>query len=574
MAKDVNTTKFIWCLWLSIATCLSFTSFSKSFADECSRQDASVSKPPFTPCSKDPSCVIVGETHILEWKSRTPSRIIVVCIHGLGLCAKAYKSLAQELCAAGIDGFGVNVRGFGPNREQAERAKLNCVETMNDVSNLLNTIHTTYPDYRVFLLGESMGGALAIRIACENPELVDGVVCSAPAWKLLKMRRAAVKGIFELVFFPGSNPGPAGRAVVRQVTSDSQLAEHWFNDPSHKLKLSFGEATSFLKFISKTDNYAEQLTKPVLIVQGLSDRLVCPKAVAKLFNSIPSSNKTFLIDGKGEHLVLEEARFSPALIEKLISWMKTNNAAQSVVEVINEQALSSKEERHLSTLLRLAKTGYTVKWAGDLKNVHQGKDFSGKIDLSSLAKIPHLYAVGPLENLQGEVTIFDGKPLVSRVKNQMVQVDNNLVGKACFLVYGQARNWKKIKVDNALNASQIESLVKRTATKNGIKKNIAFPFLIEGSAKHAHYHIMNRVESTLLISGSFSHEEAKVNFTLEDMPVQLLGFYSEQHQGIFTHQGSFVHIHIKTLDDKIAGHLDDIQLDSGAQLLLPIEYSY
>jgi len=308
-------------------------------------------------CAEDPACVIVGGTHMLEWKSPAPAKIVVVCIHGLGLCARAYKSLAQELSAAGIDGFGVNVRGFGPDRDKPDRANLNCVETVGDVSQLLTSIRKEHPDYKVFLVGESMGGALAIRIAAENPDLVDGVICSAPAWKLLKMRRTAVKGVFELFLFPGSQPGPAGRAVMHQATSDIQLTQHLLSDPSHKLKLSFGEASSFLSFIKKTDIYARQFKKPVLIVQGLNDHLVSPKAVAKLFKDMSSSNKTLLIDGKGEHLILEEGRFCPALLAKLIGWIKTDSAAEStrnIVETVDEERLSAKEKHHLSILSRSA----------------------------------------------------------------------------------------------------------------------------------------------------------------------------------------------------------------------------
>ena len=116
-------------------------------------------------CTKDPSCVIVGQTHMLVWNSPNPAKIIVVCIHGLGLCARAYKPLADQLSVAGIDGYGVNVRGFGPDREQSERAKLNCITTVDDVCTLLQQVHKNYPDHKVILLGESMGGALAIRIA-------------------------------------------------------------------------------------------------------------------------------------------------------------------------------------------------------------------------------------------------------------------------------------------------------------------------------------------------------------------------------------------------------------------------
>lgn len=294
---------------------------------------------------------------MLEWKSPAPAKIIVVCIHGLGLCARAYQPLAKELSAVGIDGFAVNVRGFGPDREQPDRAKLNCADTVDDVSKLLAQIHKEHPDYRVFLIGESMGGALAIRIAAENPALVDGVVCSAPAWKLLKMRQTAVKGIFELFLFPGTHPGPAARAMMHQATNDSELRDHWLADPSHKMKLSFKEATSFLRFISKTKTYAKQLTKPVLIIQGLNDNLVSPKAVAKLVRGIPSSNKTFVIDAQGEHLVLEEGKFSPPLVEKLVEWIKIdpNNQFSTVfvTVVLNDQTLLPEQERRLKKIRRL-----------------------------------------------------------------------------------------------------------------------------------------------------------------------------------------------------------------------------
>lgn len=294
---------------------------------------------------------------MLVWQSSSPAKIIVVCIHGLGLCARAYKPLAQELSAAGIDGYGVNVRGFGPDREQPERAKLDCVETVADVTTLLSGIRRDHPDYRIVLMGESMGGALTIRIAVEHPQLVDAVVCSAPAWKILKMRRTAVKGVFELFLCPGKRPGPAGRGIIHQATSDPRLTEHWLTDPSHKLKLSWGEATAFLRFIAKTDTYAKQLTKPILLVQGLNDHLVSPKAVAKMFRDFPSKDKTFLIDAKGEHLILEEARFTPAITEKLISWVKSDSTAlpsQAVLEVVNDDKLSRKGLRDLSRLLRIA----------------------------------------------------------------------------------------------------------------------------------------------------------------------------------------------------------------------------
>ncbi|MBS1989606.1 MAG: alpha/beta fold hydrolase [Cyanobacteria bacterium SZAS LIN-3] len=307
----------------------------------------------FPKCTEDPSCVLVGETHILEWKSPTPAKIIVVCIHGLGLCARAYSPLAREFSAAGIDGFAINVRGFGPDRDKAKHSKLNCLQTVRDAGELLAKIHKEKPDHKVFLIGESMGGAIAIRIAAEYPGLIDGIVCSAPAWKLLKTRQTAAKGVIELLWPFPKHPGMASRGVVHQATTDKTLSRHWLEDSSHKLTLAPGEARDFMSFIGQTDTYARQLNRPILIIQGLNDHLVSNLAVARLFQDIPEKDKTFLIDCAGEHVVLEEGEFSPPVVTALTDWLKTKSSVQNKnarIEVINDQFLSAHQKQILEKL--------------------------------------------------------------------------------------------------------------------------------------------------------------------------------------------------------------------------------
>jgi acetolactate decarboxylase len=49
----------------------------------------------------------------------------------------------------------------------------------------------------------------------------------------------------------------------------------------------------------------------------------------------------------------------------------------------------------------------------------------------------------------------------------------------------------------------------------------------------------------------------------------MLGFYSNAHHAIFTHHMTNMHIHVKTTDNKIAGHVDDLTLGKGMILKLP-----
>lgn len=249
------------------------------------------------------------------------------------------------------------MRGFGPDRANKSYSKLDLVDTLDDLKKLLASVHSSYPGYSVFLLGESMGGALALRVAADNPHLVTGVICSAPAWKLLRLKRTAVKGVFELLMV-SHKPGPAGRSVVRQATSDPALNEHLFSDPSHKLKLSAREVTAFLRFISKTDEASGRIQSRVLFVQGLHNRLVNPRAVAKLFSEVPARHKHFIVDAQGEHLLLEEGQASEALLSKLLDWIKSTGETQQMPDrtftVVNH-ASGRQDDRAIKTLRKLCK---------------------------------------------------------------------------------------------------------------------------------------------------------------------------------------------------------------------------
>lgn len=53
---------------------------------------------------------------------------------------------------------------------------------------------------------------------------------------------------------------------------------------------------------------------------------------------------------------------------------------------------------------------------GALKNMMHKGDLSSKVTLDELKDINHLYALGAVENLKGEVLVLDGIPSISYVK--------------------------------------------------------------------------------------------------------------------------------------------------------------
>lgn len=215
-----------------------------------------------------------------------------------------------------------------------------------------------------------------------------------------------------------------------------------------------------------------------------------------------------------------------------------------------------------------ASASVEVRWSGELKRIMMQGDLKGTIDLASLARLRNVFAVGALEGLRGEVTILDGQASISRVKNGKITVEESAKGKACVLVYAQVKNWKELPFPGACESlDQLETAVVTAAQKEGINVSRPFPFLIKGKVVEAKYHVLHYPGN--LKDPHDLHDRAKVKFEMKDTVVELLGFYSDRHLGVFTCGGN-LHVHVRSSDGKVSGHLEEVSLGKDTRLYLPI----
>jgi alpha-acetolactate decarboxylase len=195
-------------------------------------------------------------------------------------------------------------------------------------------------------------------------------------------------------------------------------------------------------------------------------------------------------------------------------------------------------------------------------------DVSGKVALRALGRERSLYALGPLEGVRGEVSVFDGVGHISRVRQSAIEVKDSLDVRACFLVYAHVSDW----LDAAWSApidglEQVERAVVTEAAARGIDVAAPFPFRLTGRATHLDLHVLDKRDE--LPHNRERHEQAKVRFAYHHEDVDVLGFFSTQHRGIFTPGESNMHMHAKLQDGRAAGHVDGLALAPGSSLWLP-----
>jgi acetolactate decarboxylase len=185
-----------------------------------------------------------------------------------------------------------------------------------------------------------------------------------------------------------------------------------------------------------------------------------------------------------------------------------------------------------------------------------------------------------VDGLDGEITIFDSKPYITKVRGNDFTLDKTLKHGAFFLVWTEQTKWKDVLVPDAVkDYVDLQKLVKAQAQAAGIDTTKPFPFLLSGTPVEIKWHInIDRTEGKPITKELFL--KSKEPYVLKNEPVDIIGFYSEHHAGVFLTQfapaikeGSgmenAIHIHLVSRVSKAAGHIDLITLGEGMVLRLP-----
>lgn len=246
----------------------------------------------------------------------------VICIPGLTQNATAYKALTDQMAPHGVLVRAVEVTGFANSVVDGKQETLDFNRTIEQVSNTAQEIKKESGGIPVFVLGESTGGLFAMMLAARFPTSIDGIVCSAPTWKVNGMKKIAMYQILDMTVLRSRHKGMAVNAVFKRVTKDKTLRKHLANVETRRQRFTVVESMKFLMFTKKLPETANQITNmPVLFVQGMKDTISPPIETGALFKLLATQRKTLIVDADAEHLIYEEGQFSPQLLLSFKEWM-------------------------------------------------------------------------------------------------------------------------------------------------------------------------------------------------------------------------------------------------------------
>src|SRR6266571_4850643 len=140
-------------------------------------------------------------------------------------------------------------------------------------------------------------------------------------------------------------------------------------------------------------------------------------------------------------------------------------------------------------------TGYDLWFIGSQRETIMNGKLAAVLDLKTLAGRRHLYGIGPIEQLRGEVTIADSRPALARVASDgTVKVTQSLETGVPFFVWAEVSQWYQKPIPpNVRSFEALERFVPKAAAAAGLDADKPFPFLVSGHEELIVFHIVNRI---------------------------------------------------------------------------------
>lgn len=253
-------------------------------------------------------------------QSWTPAatRAVVVLAHGASEHSGRYAWTAEGLAEGGYATWTLDHRGHG--RSEGPRAFIDRMDNVvADLDRLVHLAAEAHPGARVFLLGHSMGGCVALAYAIRHQDKLDGLVLSAPLAALEAASFATrMAGKVLSVAAPRLGVFPIDSSGVSR---DPEVVRDYDTDPlNHHGKLPARTVAELSNTIETFPAGVRRLTLPMLVMHGTADRIVPIVASEMVDELAPAEDKTFIRYDGLYHEILNEPERERVLAD-IAAWL-------------------------------------------------------------------------------------------------------------------------------------------------------------------------------------------------------------------------------------------------------------
>jgi acylglycerol lipase len=266
-----------------------------------------------------------------KWLPRDQPRAVILALHGFNDYSNAFDAPAKVWAARGIATYAYDQRGFGgaPGRMLWPGSEA----LATDAVTAATLLRRLYPGTPVYLLGESMGGAVAILAASGatgiRPAPVDGVILSAPAvWT-----RESMQFLPRMALWTGVRLFPdavfTGESLHILASDNIPMLIALGRDPMVIKGARVDTIYGLVDLMDRTMHAAPLLAAPLLVMYGAHDAVIPIDAVRGFVAALPRervAGDRFAFYPKGYHMLLRDLEGAQVAAD-VTAWILDRGAA-------------------------------------------------------------------------------------------------------------------------------------------------------------------------------------------------------------------------------------------------------
>lgn len=248
---------------------------------------------------------------------------VLLALHGFNDYSNAFADSGPALAASGLEVYAYDQRGFG---EAPNRGLWPGVEVLTgDLATAAALLHRRHPDLPLYLLGESMGGAVILAaLAQAEPPQTAGVILSAPAvWARRTMpfhQRAALWLGARL--FPWARF--SGRGLGIQASDNIEMLRALGRDPLFIKETRIDAIYGLVDLMDAALAAGPAVDTPTLLLYGARDEVVPAEPTFQFWRSLPAEDapqQRFAFYADGWHMLLRDLQ-AAVVIEDVAAWTR------------------------------------------------------------------------------------------------------------------------------------------------------------------------------------------------------------------------------------------------------------
>jgi len=265
-----------------------------------------------------------------KWLPKSGVKAVILALHGFNDYSNAFAMPARLWAERGIASYAYDQRGFGgaPRRHSWAGTAQLAADAVT-ATRILRRIHPGRP---IYLLGESMGGAVAILAMTGTdgvpPADADGVILSAPAvWGRETMEIWPRLALWAAVrFFPTVTL--TGRGLGILPSDNKAMLKALAHDPMVLKETRVDTVYGLVDLMDAALAAAPRLRAPLLLMYGAHDEVVPREPIAAFAAALPGDpdhRRRLAYYRHGYHLLLRDLN-GAAVAGDIASWVLDRRA--------------------------------------------------------------------------------------------------------------------------------------------------------------------------------------------------------------------------------------------------------